>query len=111
MAESRLALLETRHGGRPAFWGPSSSSKATQTAPRPELVWPSAGISHQAPRDLSWPSQRRWLQAGLDGVVGVLEPGCKSGAELVPKDSKPTKFPEIPVSLERNTEVFGHSLL
>ena len=48
-----------------------------------ELVWPSAGISHQAPRDLSWPSQRRWLKAGLDGVVGVLEPGCKSGAELV----------------------------
>ena len=23
----------------------------------------------------------------------------------------PTKFPEIPVSLERNTEVFGHPLL
>lgn len=88
MAESRLALLQTRHGGCPAFWGPSSSSKATQTAPPPELVWPSAGISHQAPRDLSWPSQRRWLQAGLDGVVGVLEPGCKSGAELVPKGSK-----------------------
>lgn len=54
----------------------------------PELVWPSAGISHQAPRDLSWPSQRRWLKAGLDGVVGVLEPGCKSGAELVSKGSK-----------------------
>ena len=33
MAESRLALLQTRHGGCPAFWGPSSSSKATQTAP------------------------------------------------------------------------------
>ena len=24
---------------------------------------------------------------------------------------RPTKFPEIPVSLERNTEVFGHPLL
>ena len=29
----------------------------------------------------------------------------------IPTLMRPTKFPEIPVSLERNTEVFRHPLL
>ena len=36
--------------------------------------------------------------------------GSKNKYEL-DKEMRPTKFPEIPVSLERNTEVFRHPLL
>ena len=88
MAEPRLALLEIGHGRPSCLLGAIKFFKDHSNRPPPELVWPSAGISRQAPRDVSWPSQRLWLQAGLEGVVGVLEPGFKSGAGLVPKGSE-----------------------
>lgn len=40
-------------------------------APPPELVWLSLLGQAFRPRDSSWPSQRPWLQDGLEGVVGV----------------------------------------
>ena len=42
-------------------------------------------------------------------------PAAKAGGRAAPAKpaavTRPTKFPEIPVSLERNTEVFRHPLL
>ena len=55
------------------------------------------------------PSAPHAAPAGFYSSVNIVR-NWRSKGHLAPL-MRPTKFPEIPVSLERNTEVFGHPLL
>ena len=63
--------------------------------------------AHQAPPSLGFSRQEHWSGFPFPSPMHESE---KSKGHLAPL-MRPTKFPEIPVSLERNTEVFRHPLL
>src|SRR5574340_1036624 len=58
----------------------------------------------------AWIGTSRCVDATSALTVKMPSAGGVSQGHLAPL-MRPTKFPEIPVSLERNTEVFRHPLL